>query len=514
MKTGISLTLIKVNNMANNTKTAINPTRAEDYATWYQEVIKESGMAENSVVRGCIIIKQWGCAIWENIRYTLDNMIKETGHENVYFPMFIPLSFMQKEASHIEGFAKECAVVTHRKLETDEKGNLIPSGELEEPLVIRPTSEVVIAEAYSRWINSYRDLPLLCNQWANVVRWEMRTRPFLRTAEFLWQEGHTAHATKEEAEQETLLMLEVYRKLFEDHLAIPVYTGFKTENEKFPGADVTYCLEAMMQDIRALQIGTSHFLGQNFAKAFDIMFQSYNEKQEYVWTTSWGVSTRIIGGLIMVHSDDDGLVLPPRIAPLHIIIIPIIHKVEDENLVRDYCEKLADAVSNTLFDGKKTMVKVDYSDKRHGAKNWDWIKKGVPLRIEIGRKEVDSGMISYSRRDQISGTKHCVKMQDFVGGVPNLLTGIQHHLLDKAKTFMNNNVKRAKTAEEFYSLFANGQRHFVLAHWAQNDDVETRLKEELKVTPRCIPLRHIDDLGQCIFTGKEACPLTLFAMAY
>jgi prolyl-tRNA synthetase len=501
--------------MSGAKRTAINPTREQDYPKWYQEVIKAADLAEHSVVRGCMVIKPWGCALWENIQKELDQKIKDTGHENFIFPMFIPLSFMAKEAEHVEGFAKECAVVTHHRLETDEEKGLVPAGKLEEPLVIRPTSEVVIGEAFSRWINSYRDLPLLGNQWANVVRWEMRTRLFLRTTEFLWQEGHTAHATKDEAIEETEKMLEVYRELMEDFMAIPVVLGTKTENEKFPGADTTYCLEAMMQDKKALQAGTSHFLGQTFSKAFNIKFLSANGVEEHVWMTSWGVATRLIGALIMTHSDDDGLVLPPKIAPTQIVIIPLIHKKEDEQSILDYCEEVKQQLKSQKYNNQNIRVNIDLKEKTTGEKIWGWVKKGVPIRLEIGKKEIANNAVFIGRRDFAPNEKKAIDKVEFVQNVETLLNEIQNNLFTKAKKFKEENSFTAKSREELYKFFSGKEETgFVTAYWIGDDETEKTLKQDLKVTARCVPLKTKGQLGKCIFTGQDDAPLTVFARAY
>ena len=497
--------------MNNINRTAINPKRSEDYPAWYLEVIKEADLAEHSIVRGCMVIKPWGCALWERIQAVLDKKIKETGHQNFYFPLFMPLSFLEKEAQHIEGFAKECAVVTHHRLEMKEGKGLVPAGELEEPLIIRPTSEAIIGEAFSRWIKSYRDLPLLGNQWANVVRWEMRTRMFLRTTEFLWQEGHTAHATREEAEDEAKKMLEEYRSLAEEFLAVPVICGKKTENEKFPGADVTYCIEAMMQDKKALQAGTSHFLGQNFSKAFEIKFLSKEGKQEHAWTTSWGVSTRLIGGLIMTHSDDDGLVLPPKISPLHVVIVPLIHKEETKDKVLSYCHEIASKLRSKSYNNSSINVEVDIKEKGHGDKIWGWVKKGVPIRLEIGMKEIENNLVFMGRRDLAPKDKKSLDRDDFIANVEQILDEIQSNLFARAKKFREENSHIINSAEDFYEFFKD-KSGFVYSHWCGDEKTENELKEKLKVTARCIPLNS--GKGKCIFTGKENSPLTIFAKAY
>ncbi|MEO8497665.1 MAG: proline--tRNA ligase, partial [Planctomycetota bacterium] len=385
--------------MAKPPKNAISPTREEDYPEWYQQVIKAAELAENSDVRGCMVIRPWGYAIWENMQRVLDRKFKDTGHVNAYFPIFIPLSFIEKEAAHVEGFAKECAVVTHHRLEPGPDGKLIPAGPLEEPYIVRPTSETIIGATYARWVQSYRDLPILINQWANVVRWEMRTRLFLRTAEFLWQEGHTAHATSEEAIHETRQMLDVYADFAENYMAMPVIKGEKTEGERFPGAVQTFAIEAMMQDRKALQAGTSHFLGQNFSKVQEIKFQDQNGKEEYCWTTSWGVSTRLVGGLIMTHSDDDGLIIPPRLAPKHVVILPIYRNDEERSQVIPYCESLKRELEAQSFSDGKVEVMLDDRDLRGGDKAWQHIKKGVPLRAEVGPKDIAKNGVFLSRRD-------------------------------------------------------------------------------------------------------------------
>lgn len=492
-------------------KTAITPTREQDYPGWYQEVIKAADLAENSIVRGCMVIKPWGYAIWEFIQQELDKQIKATGHQNFYFPMFVPLSFLAKEAQHVEGFAKECAIVTHHRLENDPEKGLVPAGKLEEPLVVRPTSEAIIGEAFSRWINSYRDLPLLGNQWANVVRWEMRPRIFLRTSEFLWQEGHTAHATSDEAIEEAEKMLEVYRDVCENFLSMPIILGKKTIHEKFPGADVTYCLEAMMQDKKALQAGTSHFLGQNFAKAFNIKYLSSEGKEEFVWTTSWGVTTRLIGGLIMTHSDDDGLVLPPKIAPIQIIILPIIHKKEDQENIMNYCMNIA-----SLLKEKNIRVDVDVREKSNGEKIWGWIKKGVPIRLEIGAKEIATNCVFMGRRDKASNEKESIIKDEFISNAEKILNDIQTYLFKKAKSFQLQNTVEISSKEEFYKFFEADKEKsgFVLAYWICDDKTEEELKHNLKVTARCVPLEYKNNVGKCIFTGQENSPLTLFARSY
>lgn len=501
-------------------KTAITPTRADDYPEWFQQVIKGADMAENAPVRGCMVIKPWGWGIWENIQRLLDKDIKETGHENAYFPLFIPLSFLQKEATHVEGFAKECAVVTHHRLE-EKEGKLVPAAPLEEPLIVRPTSETIIGESFSRWIESWRDLPLLINQWANVVRWEMRPRIFLRTAEFLWQEGHTAHATEQEAREETLKMLEVYRNLAEEYLSIPVILGEKSEGERFPGAVATYTLEAMMQDRKALQGGTSHYLGQNFAKGSNIRFSNKEGVMEYAYTTSWGVTTRLIGALIMCHGDDDGLRLPPRVAPKQVVIIPIIPKPELEAEVLAYAQKVAEVLSVTSWKGDRVRCSVDKRDIRGGEKSWEWIKKGVPLRLEIGPKEVQEGSVCLMRRDLPHKEKQKVTLAELPAVLPEILGQIQTSLFVRAKAFQEAHIYTGiKNFEELKAFFTpkNSDKPeihggFVLAKWCGDPTTEERLKE-LKVTIRCLPLKQSGTQGSCVLTGKPATLDAIFAKSY
>lgn len=504
--------------MAKERKTAINPTRAQDYPEWYQQVVKAAELAENSPVRGCMVIKPWGYALWENIQKKLDKMFKDTGHTNAYFPLFIPVSYLEKEAEHVEGFAKECAVVTHSRLELKD-GKLVPASPLEEPLIVRPTSETIIGEMYSKWVQSYRDLPILINQWANVVRWEMRTRLFLRTAEFLWQEGHTAHATKEEAVEETNKMLRVYEDFAQNYMAMPVICGQKTEGEKFPGAVTTYCIEAMMQDRKALQAGTSHFLGQNFAKASNIKYLSEQGTQEYAWTTSWGVSTRLIGGLIMTHSDDDGLVLPPRLAPLHVVILPVIRSDAEKAQVLEYCENLKREISAVTYDGEPVRVELDARDMRGGEKTWGWIKKGVPIRLEIGPRDIASDSLFMGRRDD--GSKASIARGEFVAKLAEILKSIQDNLFSRALKYREDNTKVINSKEEFYAYFTpqnetKPEIHggFALAHYDGSAEVEEMLRRDLKVTVRCIPLEGDKSEGTCIFTGKPSKQRVVFAKSY
>ena len=501
--------------MANKNKTAITPTREEDYSQWYLEVVKASDMAENSPVRGCMVIKPWGFALWENIMHDMDAMFKETGVRNAYFPLFIPLSYLEKEAEHVEGFAKECAVVTHHKLEKGPDGKLIPAGELAEPLIVRPTSETIIGESMARWTSSYRDLPILLNQWANVVRWEMRTRMFLRTSEFLWQEGHTAHATKVEAEERTLQMLDIYTRFVEEHLAMPVIRGQKTESERFPGADDTLCIEAMMQDKRALQAGTSHFLGQNFAKGSDIKFQNEAGQEAFAWTTSWGTSTRMIGGMIMVHSDDDGLIMPPRVAPAHVVILPIIKKDGDNSQVMESVNSLKQALRAIDYHGRKVDVEIDARDIG-GARGWDWVKKGIPVRIELGPRDIDNNSVFMARRD--TNEKRSMDRDDFINGIVELLDNIQDTLFQRALAFRKDHSFSIDSKKEFYKLFTKAKGYengaFIYSHWCGSKACEETIKKELSVTIRCIPFDSPEEKGSCIYCGKDSSKRVLFAKAY
>lgn len=502
-------------------KSAIQPTREEDYPEWYQQVIRAADLADHSPVRGCMVIKPWGYAIWEKIQTTLDAMIKATGHKNAYFPLFIPLSFLQKEAQHVEGFAKECAVVTHHRLEKNSEGKLAPAGPLEEPLIVRPTSEMIIGDAFARWIDSYRDLPLLINQWCNVVRWEMRTRLFLRTAEFLWQEGHTAHATSEEAAAETRLMLDTYETLARDYLAMPVIKGEKTPSERFPGAIATYTIEAMMQDRKALQTGTSHFLGQNFAKAASIKFNDKNGQQSFVWTTSWGVTTRLIGALIMTHSDDDGLIIPPRIAPEHIVLVPIIHKEETRDAVMAYCREFASELRKRSFGGSSIAVTIDDRDMRGGDKTWYWIKKGIPLRMEVGPRDIASDRFLLARRDLPHKETTPYTRSELIDKLPEILEAMQGSMLKKAEQFRDRHIKRIDTKEEFYAFFTPKSNEaseihggFALCHWSGEEAVEEQVKKDLNVTIRCIPLDEPEEEGYCVISGKPSRKRVIFAKSY
>ena len=507
----------------NKPRTAITPTRDENYAEWYQQVVRAADLAENSAVRGCMVIKPWGYAVWENTQRVLDEMFKATGHQNAYFPLFIPLSFLQKEAAHVEGFATECAVVTHHRLEKGPDGKLVPAGELEEPLIVRPTSETIIGDAFSRWVQSYRDLPLLINQWANVVRWEMRTRMFLRTTEFLWQEGHTAHATSQEAVEETLRMLDVYATFAQDWMAMPVIKGEKTAGERFPGAVQTFCIESMMQDRKALQAGTSHFLGQNFAKASDIKFLDQQGTQQFAWTTSWGMSTRMIGGLIMTHSDDDGLVLPPKIAPAHVVIIPIFRNDEDKPRVLEYCQTVARELRAQRFDNRAVAVIVDERDERGGDKVWNWIKKGVPLRVEIGPRDIEKDALFVARRDRAHKDKQTIPRTEFVANIATTLQSIQDSLYERALQHREQQTRSIDTKEEFYEYFtaprvaenAPTPIHggFALTHFSGDVAVERQIKDELSVTVRCIPFDKSEP-GICPFSGKPSPQRVIWAKAY
>ena len=520
--------------MANQTQkqpqTAITPTRSENYAEWYQQVVRAADLAETSPVRGCMVIKPWGWSIWENVQRGLDGMFKATGHKNAYFPLFIPLSFLEKEAEHVEGFAKECAVVTHHRLEAGPNGGLVPAGPLEEPLVVRPTSETIIGATFAKWVQSHRDLPLLINQWANVVRWEMRTRLFLRTTEFLWQEGHTAHATAEEAKAETMQMLDVYADFAENWLAMPVIRGEKTAGERFPGAVETWCIEAMMQDRKALQAGTSHFLGQNFAKAQEIQFQDDAGNREFCWTTSWGVSTRLIGGTIMTHADDDGMICPPMVAPAHVVIQPVLHKPEAKAEVMAFCDKLIAELRTKNYGGRVIEVEYDTRDIRGGDKTWQWIKRGAPIRLEIGPRDVAEESVFMARRDRGAKEKESVKAAEFVARVPEILQEIQDGLFAKAKAFRKEHTRAIDTKDEFYDYFtapATGENEptpihagFAMTHFNGDPKLEEQIKNDLAVTVRCIPLDGqglCDDEGQpgtCPFTGEPSAKRVVWAKSY
>ena len=485
------------------------PTREENYSQWYNDLVVKADLAENSAVRGCMVIKPYGYAIWEKMQAKLDKMFKDTGHSNAYFPLFIPKSFFTKEASHVEGFAKECAVVTHYRLKNAEDGSGIivdPDAKLEEELIIRPTSETIIWNTYRGWIQSYRDLPILVNQWANVVRWEMRTRLFLRTAEFLWQEGHTAHATAEEAKEETLKMLDVYAEFAEETLAIPVVKGVKTTNERFAGALDTYCIEAMMQDGKALQAGTSHFLGQNFAKAFDVKFTNKEGKQDFVWATSWGVSTRLMGALVMAHSDDEGLVLPPKLAPIQVVIVPIYKGDDQLNAINAVVHKI-----QSELQAKNISVKYDNRDThKPGWKFAEYEFKGVPVRIAIGPRDLENGTVEVARRD--TKEKSVMQITDLALKVEHLLEQIQSNLYNKALTFRETHTNKADSYDELKKLLDEGG--FVMAHWDGTTETELKIKEETKATIRCIPMDSKAEEGKCVYSGKPSACRVIFARAY
>ncbi|QSB28357.1 proline--tRNA ligase [Flavobacterium sp. CLA17] len=486
-------------------------TRSEDYSKWYNELVVKADLAENSGVRGCMVIKPYGYAIWEKMQAELDRMFKETGHQNAYFPLFVPKSMFEAEEKNAEGFAKECAIVTHYRLKNDpdKPGKLMvdPNAKLEEELIVRPTSEAIIWSTYKGWVQSYRDLPLLINQWANVVRWEMRTRLFLRTAEFLWQEGHTAHATKAEAIEESEKMMNVYADFAENFMAIPVVKGIKTETERFAGADETYCIEALMQDGKALQAGTSHFLGQNFAKAFDVKFANAEGKQEHVWGTSWGVSTRLMGALVMTHSDDQGLVLPPNLAPIQVVIVPI-HKTDEQ------LEQITTAVNELVAKLKKLKISVKYDDRttqKPGFKFAEWELKGVPVRIAVGPKDLENGTFEVARRDTL--TKETVSGDGIVNYINELLEQIQSDLFNKALGYRNTHITEVNSFEEFKEIL-DGKGGFVSAHWDGTAATEEKIKDLTKATIRCIPLDALEEAGTCVFTGNPSSKRVLFAKAY
>lgn len=499
--------------MSQKPKTAITPTRVENYPEWYQQVIKAADLAETSPVRGCMVIKPWGYAIWENIQKELDRRFKATGHKNAYFPLFIPMRYLQKEADHVDGFAKECAVVTHSRLEADENGQLQPAGPLDEPLIVRPTSETIIGELFAKWVQSYRDLPLLINQWANVVRWEMRTRLFLRTSEFLWQEGHTVHATEEEAMVETRTMLDVYADFSENYLAMPVIKGEKTEAERFPGAVSTYSIEAMMQDKKALQAGTSHFLGQNFAKSSSIKFLNPESKEEHAWTTSWGVSTRLVGGLIMTHSDDDGLVLPPAIAPAHVVILPVTPKPDSRDAVLEHCRDLKQALEAQSYLGEPVRVELDDRDIRGGEKTWSWVKKGVPVRIEVGPRDMEKEAVFYARRDKAVKDKVSQEKASFVSEITALLENIQSNLFKKAQDFQKTHTQSIDNKEDFEAYFADEDAGYASVGFCLDSQLEDELAKRLKISVRCIPNDTVAETVPCIFTGKDG-KRVIFARSY
>ena len=483
-------------------------SRSTDYSQWYLDLVLKADLAENSAVRGCMVIKPYGYAIWEKMQRVLDDMFKETGHSNAYFPLFIPKSFLSKEADHVEGFAKECAVVTHYRLKSSPEGGVTvdPDAKLEEELIVRPTSETIIWNTYKNWIQSYRDLPILCNQWANVVRWEMRTRLFLRTAEFLWQEGHTAHATREEAIEETERMVHVYEKFAQEYMAVPVVVGLKSANERFAGAVETYCIEALMQDGKALQAGTSHFLGQNFAKAFDVTFSNKEGKQEYVWASSWGVSTRLMGALIMSHSDDNGLVLPPKLAPIQVVIVPIYKGAEQ-------LEAISKRLEPIISELKKRGISVKFDDndtKKPGWKFAEYELKGVPVRLALGSRDLENGTIEVARRDTL--TKETYSIEGIEDHIEQLLEDIQKNIYQKALDFRAKTTKTVDTYEEFKVAIEEGG--FILAHWDGTPETEEKIKVETKATIRCIPLQGDKTPGVCMVTGKPSSQRVLFARAY
>ena len=486
-------------------------TRAEDYSKWYNELVVKADLAENSGVRGCMVIKPYGYAIWEKMQAELDRKFKETGHENAYFPLFVPKSMFEAEEKNAEGFAKECAIVTHYRLKNDpdNPGKLMvdPNAKLEEELIVRPTSEAIIWSTYKGWVQSYRDLPLLINQWANVVRWEMRTRLFLRTAEFLWQEGHTAHATKKEAIEESEKMMNVYADFAQDFMAIPVVKGLKTETERFAGAEETYCIEALMQDGKALQAGTSHFLGQNFAKAFDVKFANAEGKQEHVWGTSWGVSTRLMGALVMTHSDDKGLVLPPNLAPIQVVIVPI-YKTEEQ------LDEISAVVNGLVSEFKKLNISVKFDNRttqKPGFKFAEWELKGVPVRIAVGPKDLENGTFEIARRDDLS--KETVNQEGIEIYIQNLLKQIQDDLFNKALDYRDTHITEVNSFEEFVAVL-DGKGGFVSAHWDGTAETEEKIKNSTKATIRCIPLNRVDQAGSCILTGNPSIVRVLFAKAY
>ena len=484
-------------------------SRSADYSAWYNELVTKADLAEHSDVRGCMVIKPYGYAIWENMQKVLDQMFKDTGHSNAYFPLFIPKSFFSKEASHVDGFAKECAVVTHYRLKNDGNGGIMvdPDAKLEEELIVRPTSETIIWNTYRGWIQSYRDLPILVNQWANVVRWEMRTRLFLRTSEFLWQEGHTAHASADEAIAETKQMLEVYAIFAEDWMAVPVMKGVKSPNERFAGALDTYCIEALMQDGKALQAGTSHFLGQNFAKAFDVKFTNKEGKIDHVWATSWGVSTRLIGALIMAHSDDEGLVLPPKLAPIQVVIVPIFNNDEALANIRNCIDTFVPALK-----AKGISVKFDDRDtQRPGYKFAEWELKGVPVRLAIGPRDIENGTVEIARRD--TKEKYVVSLNNIDKTIEALLDTIQKDIFNKALNYRNDHITPANTYQEFKELL-DSKAGFIAAHWDGTPETEEKIKEETKATIRCIPLNNTLEEGKCIYSGKPSTQRVLFARAY
>ena len=486
------------------------PDKNQNFSAWYNELVKKADLAENSSVRGCMIIKPYGFSIWEKMQSTLDSMFKKSGHQNAYFPLFVPKSYLSKEADHVKGFAKECAVVTHYRLINDDKGKGLivdPKAKLEEELIVRPTSETVIWNTYKNWIQSYRDLPILINQWANVVRWEMRTRLFLRTSEFLWQEGHTAHSTKEEAEEETIKILDIYSEFLEKTMAIPVLKGIKSENEKFAGAVETFCVEALMQDGKALQAGTSHFLGQNFAKAFNVQFSTPQGKKEYVWGTSWGVSTRLVGALVMAHSDEKGLVLPPNLAPIQVVMIPIFNNEKEYEKINNAFNKIA-----SQLDNKNISYKID--NRKNNKPGWKFAEyelKGVPIRLALGPKDLENNTIEITRRDTLK--KETTDIKSIRDKISNYLIEIQNNIYKKANDFKNKNSHKAKNYENFKNIIKN-KSGFVYAHWDGTVETEEKIKKETKATIRCIPITKKQNEGKCMVTGKKSKGMVVFAKAY
>lgn len=486
-------------------------SRKDDYSQWYNDIVLKGGLADYSAVRGCMVIKPHGFALWENMQHVLDKMFKDTGHQNAYFPLFIPKSFLSREAAHVEGFAKECAVVTHYRLKNDPNGGGVvvdPEAKLEEELIVRPTSETIIWSTYKNWVQSYRDLPLLINQWANVVRWEMRTRLFLRTAEFLWQEGHTAHATREEAIEETRKMLDVYATFAEEYMAVPVVRGVKTPNERFAGAEDTYCIEALMQDGKALQAGTSHFLGQNFAKAFDVQFTDKDNKMDYVWATSWGVSTRLVGALVMAHSDDNGLVLPPRLAPLQVVIVPIYNKDMEAR------KRIDDTVQNLMKELKAKGISVKYDNDDNTRPGWKFAEyelKGVPVRVALGPRDLENGQAEVARRD--TKEKASYKLDGLAASIQQLLEDIQKQMFELALKFRNDNITKVDSWDEFVKVL-DEKGGFISAHWDGTSETEEKIKEMTKATIRCIPLNNEQEAGKCVLTGNPSTQRVLFARAY
>ena len=486
------------------------PDKNQNFSAWYNELVKKADLAENSSVRGCMVIKPYGFSIWEKMQSTLDSMFKKSGHQNAYFPLFVPKSYLSKEADHVKGFAKECAVVTHYRLINDDKGKGLivdPKAKLEEELIVRPTSETVIWNTYKNWIQSYRDLPILINQWANVVRWEMRTRLFLRTSEFLWQEGHTAHSTKEEAEEETLKILDIYSEFLEKTMAIPVLKGIKSENEKFAGAVETFCVEALMQDGKALQAGTSHFLGQNFAKAFNVQFSTPQGKKEYVWGTSWGVSTRLVGALVMAHSDEKGLVLPPNLAPIQVVMIPIFNNEKEYEKINNAFNKIA-----TQLENKNISYKID--NRKNNKPGWKFAEyelKGVPIRLALGPKDLENNTIEITRRDTLK--KETTDIKSIRDKISNYLIEIQNNIYKKANDFKNKNSHKVKNYEDFKNIIKN-KSGFVYAHWDGTVETEEKIKKETKATIRCIPITKKQNEGKCMVTGKKSKGMVVFAKAY